>query len=57
MFFIYVLNTPENLIFISNYHFNFILILSYKDIKPKKIILVGDSAGGNLAVALTLKCI
>lgn len=27
------------------------------DIIPKKIILTGDSAGGNLALALTLLCI
>ena len=27
---------------------------SYTDIQPKKIILVGDSAGGNLVAALTI---
>lgn len=26
-------------------------------IKPKKIILTGDSSGGNIAIALTLLCI
>jgi hormone-sensitive lipase len=26
-------------------------------IKPEKILLIGDSAGGNLAIALTLWCI
>lgn len=29
----------------------------YLDITPKKIILVGDSAGGNLCAALTSLCI
>lgn len=29
----------------------------FLDIKPEKIILVGDSAGGNLCTALTLMCI
>ncbi len=27
------------------------------NIKPEKIILVGDSAGGNLILSLTLRCI
>jgi len=27
------------------------------DIKPKRVVLVGDSAGGNLVLALTLRCI
>lgn len=27
------------------------------NVNPKKIIVVGDSAGGNLAIALGLKCV
>lgn len=34
--------------FIMNY------IDKYFNIKPKKVVLVGDSAGGNLVAALTI---
>lgn len=32
-------------------------IINYKDILPNQIVLVGDSAGGNLVAALTNLCI
>lgn len=40
-------------------HYIILVIISYKylDITPKKIILIGDSAGGNLCAALTALCI
>ena len=36
---------------------NLILFWIYLEIKPKKIIIAGDSAGGNLAIGITLRCI
>ncbi|EAR88616.3 hypothetical protein TTHERM_00185900 (macronuclear) [Tetrahymena thermophila SB210] len=39
--------------------YNWILnfVSRFFNIKPKKVVLVGDSAGGNLVTALTLRCI
>lgn len=37
--------------------FFYLFIFQIQEIKPKKIIIAGDSAGGNLAVNITMRCI
>jgi hormone-sensitive lipase len=32
-------------------------VSQYFNVIPKKVVLTGDSAGGNLAAALVMKCI